>query len=130
MKKMAHVRKFAIYMHDSTEYLKIEKDGQHIGDKYVDYNGDKINSSRYNSKKDRLIIRRLYWIVFEVDNFYWIWFRNFRNYSYFNLDESNKINKILNTKNSFFDYDSFGDFDHVKKRIIDIFSERMKVKTE
>ena len=127
MKKIAHFKEFTTFIFDSTDYIKIEKNGQRIDDKYVDDSGDKINSYRRTLKKGQLIIRHLYWIEFQ-NYFYLIRFKNFRNYLHCELDESNKINKILNTKNSYFDYDSIDNFDTVKTRIIRIFSDEMRLR--
>ena len=132
MKKIAYVESKFIMMHDSTDYIKIEKDGQHIDDNYVDYNGDKINSYSDTLQKGEIIIKQLYYIGFEFPhyNYYAIKFRNFRYYSPYNTDESNKVNRNLDTKNSVFDYDSFGDFNYVKEIIVNIFLGRMETDIE
>ena len=130
MKKIAYVGNDYIIMHNSTDYIKIEKDGQYVDNKYVDILRRKINSYSDNLKKGDLIIRQLYRVVFADDNFYMIKFRNFRNYLHYDPDEANKINGSLDTKNSVFDYDIIGDFDYVKGRIVEMFSERMEVNIE
>ena len=117
---------------DSTDYIKIEEDGQHVDDKYINSWGGKINSYIDPLKKDELIIRNLYRIgfAFPYYNHYTIGVRNLRHYECYNSDDAKKINGSLDTKNSVFDYKHIGNFDYVKKRIIDVFSEKMEVNIE
>lgn len=126
MKKIANVNYFNIGAYDSTNYIIIEENRQHISDKYVDSSGNKINS--YGTlKKCQLIIRQLYSINFSKDYCH-IHFTKFRHYSPYNPQMKNKIYKYLNTKNSIFFYEDIGGFDIVKKRIVSIFLKIMEVK--
>ena len=127
MKKIIYVKNDFILVHDSTDYIKIEKDGQYVDDKYINSWGEKINSYRYNLKKGRLIIRGLYHVKFAYD-FYQVGFKKFRYYNSYTIKEAKKINEYLNTKNSFFDNDYINSFDDARKMIIRIFSDEMKLK--
>ena len=127
MKKMARtsVENNTIFVLDSKNYIIIEEDGQHISDKYVDWNGRKINTYKILGKGN-LIIRRLYCIMFE-DGYYSIKFKKFRNYVLYNPNVANKINSSLNTKNSLFDDEDIDDFRYVQDMIMDMFLERMEI---
>ena len=124
MKKIAFVDNGVVNILDSKNYLKIEKDGQHIDDKYINSWGEKINSYGGFMKKGNLIMRRLYWIDYQSGNFF-MFIRKFRHYELYDSDKAKKIDNHLNTKNSVFDYNF--DFDHVKVLIVSIFSRRMKI---
>ena len=126
MKKIALVENRSVNILDSTNYIKIEEDGQHIDDKYINIWGEKINKNSDSLEKGDLIIRRLYWIKI-MDNYCGIFIIKFKHYMAYRPDKAKKIDEYLDTKNSFFDYEYIGSFDYVKKKIVSIFSERMKV---
>ena len=127
MKKIVYISTGSIYILDSKDYVKIEEDGQYLDDKYVDPWGRKFNEYRYPLDKDEIIIRKLYSISLDAYNEYYVCFKKYKNYELYNDKEANKINKIFNTKNSvFFNVK----FNNIKRKIVYIFSDEMKIKIE
>ena len=110
---------------DPKEYIIIEEDNQHISDKYVDSSGKKINE--YNDsvvlKKGDVIIREFYYIWVSNDHIF-IKFNKFKYYDiYRNSDElTPELKQSIRMKNSVFD------FNHIKKRIVDLFSTNIKIR--
>ena len=124
MKKMVYMNPGSIYILDPKDYIKIEKDGQHVNDKYVYENGDKINEDD-PLEKGQLIIRKFYGITihpFLPDGF--VSFKKFKHYKLYDDEEANKIIRSLNTRNSVFFNIKFND---VKTRIVDIFSSEIEI---
>ena len=122
MKKILGVHRLYIPLVDPKDYIKIEKDDQHVDDKYVDASGKKFNE--YDDLyKGGIIIRGLYRVDFRGHN-YLIVFKKFKFYELYYGNTARKISRILNNKNS--TYFSYVNFNFVKKRIVDIFSNEIK----
>ena len=121
MKKIVYYDKEYEYMsvHDSTDYIILGKDNQRISDKYVNMNSVKVE----DLMKDDLVIRELYYINW-ANNFINVCLTEFKYYEqYFNNGEyTDKIKESLNTK------DSIVDLKEGKIKIVNIFSNEMKIK--
>lgn len=129
MKKITHSGIAGTEIYDSTDYIKIEEDGQYLDDKYVDRNGKKYNKYDDLLKGD-LIVRILYGIYLSsYHNYYNIVFKKFRYYGRYNsiFKNTNKMAENLNTKNSIF---VDNDFNIAKNRILNIFKKEMKIEIE
>ena len=124
MKKIADVSYRSIFLFDSTDYIKIEKDDQYVDDKYVDYYGKKFNEYNrlYNGQ---LIIRDLYCVLFDFYDNYRVCFKKYKHYGSYYGEEEIEFNKALNTKNSVFNNIKF---DVVKHRIVNLFSRDVEIK--
>ena len=112
---------YNLYIFDSTDFLIIQEDNEHIDDKYVNYNNEKHN----NLKKDDLLIRELYWIDVYMD-YYCVTFRDVKNYFGCSIGyyEAEVMKDSLNTEISVID------FDNKKRRTLYIFSNEMEVKID
>ena len=110
---------------DSKEYMIIGEDNQRISDKYVDFDGKKINEYKDEDelKKGDVIIREFYYIWFGD---YADIFLNFRKFKYYEIyrnsnEYTHRIKQGLKIKNSIFN------FNYVKKRIVEIFSGDIEI---
>lgn len=131
MKKVINLKQSGMYsengclhIFDSTDYLIIQKDNQHIDDKYVDFNGNEYN--KYTDfKENDIVIRKICKLYLGGHHDSCLCFNSQRR-SYelfrFNYDKTREINLNLNTRNSLID------FDNRKKSIIMIFSKDISIK--
>ena len=122
MKKIVHRYDRILDILDSKEYMIIEEDNQRISDKYVDFDGDKINEYKDENKlkKDDVIIRGFYYIWFGR-GYISINFRKFKFYEKYENEYTPEIKQGIRDKNSFFD------FNLVKIRIVDLFSKNIEI---
>ena len=133
MKKIVYGYDNNTFLHifDPKDYIIIESYGQHISDKYVDYDGKKINgydmykkNYRYFSlKKGNIVIREFYQIWFGDSNDISVGFRKFKYYDINRDSDEHKfeLKQGIRMKNSIFD------FNHIKKRIVEIFSRNIEI---
>ena len=109
---------------DPKDYIIIEKNKQHISDKYVDIDGDKINEYKRKKalKKGDVVIKGFYNIGF-WDEHMSVYFEKFKYYDRYrnNYRLTPKLKKGIKSKNSVFD------FNHIKKRIVDLFSKEIRI---
>ena len=122
MKKIVYVHNNYLDIIDSKEYIIIEKDNQRISDKYVDVMGDKME--KYGAlKKGDIIIRGFYYIQFRYDTDILVCFVKFKFYEKYRNDNKNTpgLKQDIRTKNSYFD------FNHIKKRIVEMFSRNIEI---
>ena len=125
MKKIIYNITNNMSIFDSTDYIILKKDNQHISDKYIDINGKKINEYDDLMEGD-LIVRQLYSISFyPYSKLFQIYFRKFKYYEiyrYYELD-IDEIKSRLRTKNSIFNF-------YIDKKFIEeIFSIKMGTHT-
>ena len=124
MKKIAYEYNVNFDILDPKDYIIIKEDNQNISDKYVDFDGKKINEYDYDDalKKGDVVIRGFYYIWFYDDHII-VNFSKFKYYDrYRNIDEfTSKLKQDIRMKNSSFD------FDHVKGKIIEFFSKEIRL---
>lgn len=114
------------FIYDSTDYLIIQDNNQHIDDKYVGFMRRRFNQSK-NIKKDDAIIRWLYYIKFQFSerNFFSVCFENFKHYDHIEANKNTKptkeIKANLNSNESIVNFDDKTDF------IIKIFSMSLRI---
>ena len=128
MKKIAKKEdrfNYIFHVFDSTDYIILEKDNQRISDKYVDFDGNKYNEYP-NLEKNSIIIRNIYMLEFFSDGLT-IYFRNFKNYKYYEPSGSfdkMMIDSSLNNKNSAMNF-------YYKKDLIEnVFSKVIEINVE
>ena len=129
MKKIVCGYYSVLHILDPKDYVIIKEDRQRISDKYVDLDGDKFNEYKGEDELEKgdVIIRGFYWIKFwerSVDMP--VFFNKFKYYElYSNSEElTPELNQGIRMRNSVFD------FNHIKKRIVEMFSRDIQIEIQ
>ena len=118
MKKIIISRDNYIRIFDLADRIKIQKDGEIIGNKYVDSENIKLNSYTSTEEGD-IIIRELCYICYD-DEIY-LYLIKHRYYRIFGKHDSIKDDVLLGLKNK----NSVIDFNTMKKRVISLFLKKI-----
>ena len=128
MKKIVYGYTYTLDMLDPKDYIIIEEDNQRISDKYVDYDGYKINEYWGSKalKKGDVVIKGFYYIWFGDYTCTSVGFNKFKYYERYKegKEYTSGLKKGLKIKNSIFN------FNYVKKKIVEIFSKDIRIKIQ
>ena len=126
MKKIAYEYNVNFDILDPKDYIIIEKDNQRISDKYVDFDGKKINEYEgINAlKKGDVAIKVFYYIWFRGGDIV-VYSKKPKYYYLYKIgrDHILGLKQGIRTKNSYFD------FDDIKGQIVKMFSRDVKIET-